>query len=97
MTDDSSRRRTNKLGRGLSALLGDEEEDQAQLDRLRQKYQLGHMVAAGILPMLVVHEDYLGIGLQHIDENYGSVEEYLEQALGVGPAELAELRGRYLE
>ncbi|EDP62888.1 ParB-like partition protein [alpha proteobacterium BAL199] len=36
MTDDPTRRRTNKLGRGLSALLGDEEEDQAQLDRLRQ-------------------------------------------------------------
>ena len=47
--------------------------------------------------MLEVHEDYLGIALQHIDENYASVEDYLEQALGVGPAELAELRGRYLE
>ena len=40
MTDDSTRRRTNKLGRGLSALLGDEEEDQAQLDRLRQTRSL---------------------------------------------------------
>ncbi|MEQ9334103.1 ParB/RepB/Spo0J family partition protein [Thalassobaculum sp.] len=40
MTDDSARRRTNKLGRGLSALLGDEEEDQAQLDRLRQTRSL---------------------------------------------------------
>ena len=40
MTDDSTRRRSNKLGRGLSALLGDEEEDQAQLDRLRQTRSL---------------------------------------------------------
>lgn len=40
MSDDSSRRRSNKLGRGLSALLGDEEEDQAQLDRLRQTRSL---------------------------------------------------------
>ena len=41
MTDDPTRRRaTNKLGRGLSALLGDEEEDQAQLDRLRQTRSL---------------------------------------------------------
>jgi protein-tyrosine phosphatase len=72
-------------------------QPERELDRLRQKYQLEHMVAEAILPMLEVHEDYLGIALQHIDENYGSVEEYLEQALGVGPAELAELRGRYLE
>ena len=40
MTDDPPRRRSNKLGRGLSALLGDEEEDQAQLDRLRQTRSL---------------------------------------------------------
>lgn len=72
-------------------------QPERELDRLRQKYQLEHMVAAAILPMLEVHEDYLGIALQHIDENYASVEDYLEQALGVGPAELAELRGRYLE
>lgn len=37
MSDDSTPRRGgNKLGRGLSALLGDEEEDHAQLERLRQ-------------------------------------------------------------
>lgn len=40
MSDDSTRRRSNKLGRGLSALLGDEDEDQAQLDRLRQTRSL---------------------------------------------------------
>ena len=37
------------------------------------------------------------MALRHIEENYSSLEEYLEQALGVGPAELAELRSRYLE
>ncbi|NQW09740.1 MAG: ParB/RepB/Spo0J family partition protein [Alphaproteobacteria bacterium] len=37
MSDDSGPRRgANKLGRGLSALLGDEDEDHAQLERLRQ-------------------------------------------------------------
>lgn len=40
MTDDPTRRRPNKLGRGLSALLGEEEEDQARLDRLRQTRSL---------------------------------------------------------
>ncbi|MCB1701716.1 MAG: tyrosine-protein phosphatase [Pseudomonadales bacterium] len=68
-----------------------------ELDRLRKKYQLEHMVAESILPMLEVHEDYLAVALRHIDENYSSLEEYLEQALGVGPAELAQLRARYLE
>jgi protein-tyrosine phosphatase len=54
------------------------------------------MVAESILPMLEVHEDYLAMALRHIEENYSSLEEYLEQALGVGPVELAELRSRYL-
>ncbi|MCB1710617.1 MAG: tyrosine-protein phosphatase, partial [Halioglobus sp.] len=68
-----------------------------ELERLRRKYQLEHMVAESILPMLEVHEDYLANALHHIDENYSRLEDYLEQALGVGPAELAELRARYLE
>ncbi|MBP6701439.1 MAG: tyrosine-protein phosphatase [Halioglobus sp.] len=68
-----------------------------ELERLQRKYQLEHMVAEAILPMLEVHEDYLAMALRHIEENYSSLEEYLEQALGVGPAELAELRSRYLE
>ena len=67
-----------------------------ELDRLRSKYELEHMVAAAILPMLEVHEDYLATALRHIVENYGSVEDYLARALGVGSPELAELRARYL-
>jgi len=68
-----------------------------ELDRLRQKYQLEHMLADAILPMLEVHEDYLAMALGYIDEHYESVESYLERALGVGAPELAELRRRYLE
>ncbi len=68
-----------------------------ELDRLRDKYQLEHMAAEAILPMLEVHEDYLGIALLHIEDNYASVENYLEKVLGVGAPELAELRARYLE
>lgn len=70
---------------------------QRELERLRRKYQLEHMVAESILPMLEVHEDYLAVALRHIEDNYSSLEEYLEQALGLGPAELQELRSRYLE
>ena len=47
--------------------------------------------------MLEVHENYLARALDSIGRNYKSVEAYLEEALGVGPAELDELRARYLE
>ena len=68
-----------------------------ELARLRIKYALEHMASEAIMPMLEVHEDYLAVALEYIDQNFGSVEAYLAQALGVGSPELAELRGRYLE
>lgn len=40
MSDDTGKRRSNKLGRGLSALLGEDEDEQVQLDRLRQSRAL---------------------------------------------------------
>jgi protein-tyrosine phosphatase len=55
------------------------------------------MDVTAIMPMLEVHQDYLERALVAIAENYGSVEEYLSDALGVGPAELEELRSRYLD
>ncbi|HDY82535.1 MAG TPA: tyrosine-protein phosphatase [Halieaceae bacterium] len=67
-----------------------------EMDRIRRKYKMEHMDAQSILPMLEVHEDYLSRALAAIEQNYASVEAYLEQALGVGPAELAELKRRYL-
>jgi protein-tyrosine phosphatase len=67
-----------------------------ELERLRHKYQMEDMEVEAILPILEVHEDYLSRALESIGRNYKSVEAYLEEALGVGPAELAELRSRYL-
>ena len=67
-----------------------------ELNRLRAKYQLEHVEPAAIMPMLEVHEDYLGVALGYIDESHGSVRQYLARELGVGPAELAELKRRYL-
>jgi len=40
MSEDTGKRRSNKLGRGLSALLGEDEDEQVQLDRLRQSRAL---------------------------------------------------------
>ncbi len=68
-----------------------------EMERLKRKYGMDHIKSEAVLPMLEVHEDYLARALAFIDENYGSVENYLAQALGVGHAELEELRDRYLE
>jgi protein-tyrosine phosphatase len=68
-----------------------------ELERLRRKYQMEDMDVEAIMPILEVHEDYLSRALESIGQHYQSVEAYLEEALGVGPAELAELRSRYLE
>jgi protein-tyrosine phosphatase len=67
-----------------------------EIDRLKQKYDMQQMDTASILPMLEVHEDYLARALLVIDQNYPSVEAYLAEALNVGPADLAQLRERYL-
>jgi protein-tyrosine phosphatase len=70
---------------------------QREIDRLREKYQMEQMDATAILPMLEVHEDYLARALDAIETSFPSLETYLEDALGVGPEELAGLRDRYLE
>ena len=56
-----------------------------------------HMDPEAIVPMLEVHEAYLERALAAIAMSYPSLENYLEEALGVGPAEVAELKGRYVE
>ena len=70
---------------------------EAEVERLRRKYDMDNLDVATILPMLEVHQDYLERALSVIADGYGSIEAYLAQALGVGPAELEELRERYLE
>ena len=68
----------------------------SEIDRLRRKYEMD-LETEAIIPMLEVHEDYLSAALSSIDRRYPRVEDYLAEELAVGPAELAELRGRYLE
>jgi protein-tyrosine phosphatase len=67
-----------------------------EVDRLREKYQMQQMDTNSILPMLEVHEDYLACALYAIEQSFPSVEVYLEEALSVGPAEVAQLKARYL-
>jgi protein-tyrosine phosphatase len=72
-------------------------QPQREMQRLKRKYAMEQVDSEAVLPMLEVHEDYLAQALSSIEENYGSAENYLAEALGVGPAELSELRGRYLD
>jgi protein-tyrosine phosphatase len=46
--------------------------------------------------MLEVHEDYLAHALSTIEQRFVSVDDYLDEALGVGAIERAHLRARYL-
>lgn len=68
-----------------------------EIERLREKYDMEHMNAEVIVPMLEVHEAYLAQALDSIDREFPSVEAYLAEALAVGPAEVEELKRRYLE
>ena len=68
-----------------------------EMERLQRKYGMEHVDAEAVRPMLEVHEDYLARALASIDDNYGSLERYMEEALGVGGQEREELRRRYLE
>lgn len=70
---------------------------QNEVERLRQKYQMEHLETESLLPMLEVHEDYLLNAFAAIDREFPSVEAYLDEALGVGPAAVRELRARYLQ
>ena len=68
-----------------------------EMERLQSKYGMEDVDSAAVRPMLEVHEDYLARALQSTEDSYGSIERYLEEALGVGSAERNELRSRYLD
>ena len=52
--------------------------------------------AASLRPMLGVEVDYLRETFDAIEERSGSVRDYLQRVLGVGPAETAAIRAKLL-
>lgn len=66
-----------------------------QLDYLRAKYEMD-LEAERLLPVLQVYPEYLQAAFDAIDEEFESLENYLEQALGVDTAQQELLRRRYL-
>lgn len=67
-----------------------------EIAKLQEKYQLSGP-ADSLLPILQVRREYIYGALDAIVENFGSIDVYLREALGVDAAMLAELRGRWLE
>jgi protein-tyrosine phosphatase len=58
----------------------------------------GRMPSEAVIQVAMgVEADYLRTAFTAIDERYGSLDGYLEQALGVGAAQRAALRERLLE
>jgi protein-tyrosine phosphatase len=49
-----------------------------------------------VAPMLGVDGEYLDAAFDQIRKDHGSIEAFLEQELGVGPSEIAQLRRRML-
>jgi len=68
-----------------------------EIGRLKAKYfeSAGANVNTALLmPMLEVRPEYLRAALGVIQDDYGSMNAYLEDALGIGPIERAELQER---
>lgn len=70
---------------------------EAEVERARNKYGMTDSDSAAILPMLQVNEAYLRAALDSIASRYPDMESYLDEVMGVGAPERAELRRRYLE
>lgn len=69
-----------------------------EMERVRRKYAGGgerKLDDELILPMMQTRAEYLRAGFDEIARTHGSSERFLEDALGIGAAELRVLRDRY--
>lgn len=72
---------------------------EAELERMLSRFaQSGTPPArAALRPILEARESYLEAAFDAIDSHSGSVAAYLEHQLGLGPVQLGQLRGWYLQ
>ena len=66
-----------------------------EVNAIAKKYDLG-MNPNAVRPMLEVHPEYLQAALDSIDENYSSIELYLEQHFGLDTDSRDKLKDMYL-
>ncbi len=69
---------------------------QQELSRLAGKYEM-ELPAETMLPVLEVHPQYLQAALDAIDEQFESIDHYLEDVLGMDRCKRERLRSHYLE
>lgn len=55
------------------------------------------VVINGIEGVFKVRESYIMASLKYIEENYGSVNKYINKALGITQSEISDLQNMYLE
>ena len=67
-----------------------------ELSRLAEKYGMD-LPAQAMMPVLEVHPEYLQAALDAIDEQFESIDHYLEDVLGVDHGKRERLRSHYLE
>jgi protein-tyrosine phosphatase len=68
---------------------------ESELGRLRAKYDMD-LEAEVMMPVLEVYPEYLQSALDAIDEQFASVDDYLERQLGVDASAREALRNLYL-
>jgi protein-tyrosine phosphatase len=66
------------------------------MPRVRTKYPVAHLSDEDLLPMLCAEIDYLRSALAAAQSQYGGVESYLTEGLGLGEQERRELRRRFV-
>ena len=74
---------------------GPDEEERFRL--LMQQFGLQEMEDSMISAMRYAHAEYLHSAFGGMRENYGSVEQYLEDRLGISATKVKRLRALYLE
>lgn len=72
---------------------------QSEVGRVREKYGLQAadeaLAVALVMPLLETSPSYFDAAFGAIEERYASLDDYLDRACGVGPAELRRLRELY--
>jgi protein-tyrosine phosphatase len=66
------------------------------MPRVRTKYPVAHLSDEDLLPMLCADIAYLRSGLAAAQSQYGGIETYLTEGLGLGESERRELRRRFV-
>lgn len=81
----------------MSNVLKDADNASVEIAAKVNAAQGTNMTAEAVWPSLGVRKAYLNEFYRSVEENYGSVDEYLHDGLGLTEADLQSLRARYLE